>query len=93
MVVATAEVELHIAASQSLKSKRQILRSLKDRLRSRLNVSVAEVEYQDLWQRASLGLAVVSGTAARAEEVLAAALRLVESEPALVVVDVRRDTY
>ncbi len=58
MVVGLLTVELHIGGSHSLKDKRMVLRRLKDRLRGTFNVSVAEVDFQDLWQRA--GLAVVA---------------------------------
>ncbi len=47
---------LHLPGVSSLKQKRQILRSLKDRLRGQHNVSVAEIDHQDLWQRATLGV-------------------------------------
>ena len=49
-------VEMHFPGVTSLKEKRQVLRSLKDRLREHHNVSVAEVDHQDLWQRATLGI-------------------------------------
>src|SRR3989442_14298149 len=62
--------ELHLAACQSLKDKRQILKSLKDRLHRRFNVSAAETDHQDLWQRAELTAAVVSTDRHHAEEVL-----------------------
>ncbi len=54
--VALCILSLHFPASGSLKQKRQILRSLKDRLRNHFNVSVAEIDHQDLWQRATLGI-------------------------------------
>jgi uncharacterized protein YlxP (DUF503 family) len=53
-------VTLHLPASRSLKEKRQVVRSLTERLRRQFNVAVAEVEEQDAWQTAVLGLAVVS---------------------------------
>jgi uncharacterized protein YlxP (DUF503 family) len=53
-------LSLHFPAVGSLKQKRQILRSLKDRLRNRFNVSVAEIDHQDLWQRATLGIVGVA---------------------------------
>jgi uncharacterized protein len=56
------EVELHIPAVSSLKGKRAVVKSLVARLRQDLNCSVAEIDHQDLWQRATLGVAVVSGT-------------------------------
>ncbi|HYS19967.1 MAG TPA: DUF503 domain-containing protein [Gemmatimonadales bacterium] len=70
--------ELHLAACQSLKDKRQILKSLKDRLHQRFNVSAAETDHQDLWQRAELTVAVVSTDRHHAEAVLREADRLVE---------------
>ena len=57
---------LHLAASESLKDKRQVLRSLQERLRRQFNVAVAEVEEQDAWQTAVLGLVVVSNEAGHA---------------------------
>ena len=62
--------ELHLAASQSLKDKRAVLKSLKDRLHNRFNVSVAETAHQDLWQRAELTASVVSTDRQHAESVL-----------------------
>ena len=54
-------VDLRVPTSQSLKQKRQALRPVIDGLRSRFEVSVAETDHQDAWQRAELGVAVVSG--------------------------------
>jgi len=59
-------VTLHLAASHSLKDKRQVVRSLAERLRRQFNVAVAEVEEQDSWQTVVLGLAVVSNEAGHA---------------------------
>jgi uncharacterized protein YlxP (DUF503 family) len=84
MTVALLSVELHLPMSQSLKDKRMVLRRLKDRLRAG-NVSVAEVAYHDLWQRAGLGIATVANDDRGAEECLSAALREIERlEPGLV---------
>lgn len=80
MVVMSAEVELFLASSRSLKEKRQVISSLKDRLRTRFQLAVAEVDHQELWQRCVLGLATVSGSAQRAEEVLSGALRFIEED-------------
>ena len=62
MVVGIIRAELHIHGSTSLKEKRAVLRRIKDRTRSRHNISVAEVEFQELHQRAALGFAAVSHT-------------------------------
>jgi len=84
MVVALLSVELHIAHSQSLKDKRMVLRRIKDRLH-KFNVAVAEVEHQDLWQRAGLGIVAISTTEAHVEQELAAAADEIDRvEPGLV---------
>ena len=59
MLIGLLQVELHIPQSGSLKSKRFVLKSLKTRLRNKFNVSVAEVDGEDQWQRSVLGLAMV----------------------------------
>ena len=81
MVVGVRRWELFLPASQSLKDKRRIVKSLKDRLRAKFQVSAAEVDHQDLWQRAALAAAIVSGDARHAEDVLAACDNLVRGEP------------
>lgn len=59
MVIGICTVELHIPDSGSLKGKRQVIKSIKDRIRQNYNVSVAEIEGLDLWQKAVLGMACV----------------------------------
>lgn len=59
-LIAFLTLELHIEAAQSLKDKRQVVRSLKDRLRASFNVSVAELESSPVWNRATLGIVSIS---------------------------------
>jgi uncharacterized protein len=59
-MIAFLTIELHIEAAQSLKDKRQVVRSLKDRLRAHFNVSVAELDASGLWNRATLGVVGIS---------------------------------
>lgn len=70
--VALCLVRLHLPAVGSLKEKRMVLRSLKDRLRDHYNISVAEVEHQDLWQRATLGIVGISSDRGPLERTFAA---------------------
>lgn len=77
MVVGLVTWELHLAACRSLKDKRQILKSLKDRLHNAFNVSVAETDHHDLWQRTEVTACVVSNERRHAEDVLRQADRLV----------------
>lgn len=81
MYIGIARFELFIPASRSLKDKRQVLRSLFQTVRNRFNVAVAEVGFQDKWQRASVGITCVSGSTrhcrAMLEEVERAVVRAV----------------
>ena len=63
-MIAFLTLELRIEGAHSLKDKRQVLRSLKDRLRSQFNVAVAELDHTDLWQRATVGVVSISDSRA-----------------------------
>ncbi len=86
MVVGLCTVELLISGSRSLKDKRKVLHSLKDRLHGAFNLSVAEVEEQDLWQKAVLGIACVADEGRHVNQVLERALNVIRSMPAVEVV-------
>lgn len=68
-------LELQVSEAHSLKDKRHVVKSLKDRLRSKFNVSVAEIDYQDLWQRSVIAAVTVSSDHGHAEQVLQAVER------------------
>jgi uncharacterized protein YlxP (DUF503 family) len=87
VIVGVIVWELHLPASQSLKDKRAVLKSLKDRLHQRFNVSVAETAHQDLWQRAELTASVVSTDRHHAESVLREADRMVAGADGARIVD------
>jgi uncharacterized protein YlxP (DUF503 family) len=70
MFVGIARYELFIPASRSLKDKRQVLRSVTNAVRRKFDVAIAEVDHQDLWQRASLGVSCVAGTTGHCRKVL-----------------------
>ena len=63
-------LEMRLDSSHSLKDKRHFVRGLKDRLRSRYNVAVAEIDYQDLWQRGLLAAVTISSSRGHAEQTL-----------------------
>jgi uncharacterized protein YlxP (DUF503 family) len=71
-------VELHLPDVGSLKGKRHALKGLKERVRARYEVSVAEVDHHDLWQRATLALACVSHDSRHAGEVITKAMDFIE---------------
>jgi len=70
MPVGLLTLDLHIPEAQSLKDKRQVLRSLKDRLRGQFNVAVAELEHQDVWQRSVVGVVTLSNEEQHVENTL-----------------------
>jgi uncharacterized protein len=86
VVVAVRSWELALAGCHSLKDKRRIVKSLKDRLHHQFNVSAAEVDHQDAWQRAALACGVVTTDRRHAEEVLGSCERLIAGEPLAYVV-------
>ena len=87
MVVGLLQVELTIPSADSLKAKRMVLRSLKDRIRKNFNVSIAEVDDNDLWQSAVLAVALVSNDKRFANQVLSKVVDFIESSRDLVVDD------
>ena len=74
MPIGLLTLEIHIPDARSLKDKRQVLRSLKDRLRGQFNVAVAELDHQELWQRALVGVVSISSDAQHLEESVQAVL-------------------
>lgn len=78
MPVGLLTLELHLPYAHSLKEKRMVIRKLQERLRSRFNVSVGELDFQDLWQRSLIGVAAVAGD----ESIVEATLRSVDEEAA-----------
>ena len=79
MIVAVALFELHIEFAQSLKEKRMVVRSLKDKLRRRFNISANEVAFQDLHQRARLAVSFVADRRDSADSLLDTIQGFVES--------------
>lgn len=80
MVIGVLELELGIPAADSLKAKRMVIRSLKDRIRRKFNVSVAEVADQDLWQAAVLAVVVVNSDRRFANQLLSQVVNFVEHD-------------
>jgi uncharacterized protein YlxP (DUF503 family) len=87
MFVGVLRLTFHIPHARSLKDKRRVVQRLRDRVRSRFDVSIAEVEAQDLHQRAVFGVSVVSGDAAVCDSVLEAVAHVAESSGDAVLTD------
>ena len=69
MIIAFMQINLKISHSNSLKEKRAIIRPLVEKLKKNYNISIAEVDHQDLWQLATLGIAMVSNSKTYLQEV------------------------
>ena len=93
MLVAGCSWDLSLAECRSLKDKRRVVKSLKDRLRKRFNVSVAETAYQDAWSRAELSVALVGSDGRYAESVLSKVDRMLEGESRVVILSSKREFF
>jgi uncharacterized protein YlxP (DUF503 family) len=89
VIVGSVEIEILIRESRSLKARRRVVKSLKDRIRGKFNVSVADVGDQGVWQRSVLGVAVVTNERRLANEVLSKVLDVVSGDPRVEIVSQR----
>lgn len=90
MHVLALSVEMRLPGCTSLKDKRSTLRPIVEGIRNRHHLSVAETDYNDEWQRAAIGVAVVSGSAGQAEELADSVERFVWSRPDVEVITADR---
>ena len=88
MHAAAACFDLHVSQSRSLKAKRAAIRPIVDGLRHRFPVSVAEVDHQDQWQRAAIGVAVIGSSESQVRDVLASVERFVVAAADIELIDV-----
>lgn len=89
MTIGVCTIELFLPDNRSLKDKRQVLKSLKDRVKQHYNVSIAEVEAQDLWQRTVLGIACVGNRKDYVNEVLDKVVGMIRGTPLIEIIDYR----
>ena len=81
MHIGLLQIELFLPGNQSLKGKRQIIKSIKDKVRNQTNVSISEVDYHDAWQQAQLAVVTVGTDHSRVSQVLASVIKLIENTP------------
>jgi len=87
-------LKIHIPGSRSLKDKRSVVKSLVMRLQKQFNISVAEVDDHDLWQMATIGLACVSNHNNRVDEIISAAINLIERDfPTIEIVEKETELF
>jgi uncharacterized protein len=88
MIIGCLQAKLSIPAAQSLKDKRMVLRSLKDRMMNKMNVSVAEDDLQDVWKSASIAVVTVAAQKDVVERRLSDVGDFIRSNPEVVLVDI-----
>jgi len=94
MSVGVCRLKIHVPGSRSLKDKRSVVKSLIARLRQQFNLSVAEVDDQELWQIATISVACVSQHDNRVDEVISAAISLIEREfPTIEIIEKEIDIF
>jgi uncharacterized protein len=93
MIVGTLVIRLVLRDAHSLKDKRHVLKSLKDRLSNNFNVSVAEVDHQDEWQQATLGVAMAGTDTRFVNSVLSKVVDHVRRAPGAELVDYELEMY
>jgi uncharacterized protein YlxP (DUF503 family) len=87
MCVGVLEIEFLLRGNTSLKGKRQILRSIKDRTRRKFNISIAEVDHNDLLQRASIGICCASNDRVHANRMLSEVVNFIEGNFQIEILD------
>jgi uncharacterized protein len=87
MTIGICRLELYLPSCQSLKDKRRLIKSLITRIQNKFNVSISELEENDLRQKALIGVAVISNASSHANQVLSKIVELVQREPELSLLD------
>ncbi|MEW5953851.1 MAG: DUF503 domain-containing protein [Bacillota bacterium] len=93
MVIGILTIDLFLGEATSLKGKRRVLKSLLDRMKSRFNISVAEVGRQNNWQYSTVGVSVVSNEQSHAHQTLSAVVRFIEVSGNVEIIDFETEIY
>ncbi|NLK07400.1 MAG: DUF503 domain-containing protein [Firmicutes bacterium] len=91
MIVGIATLELRIFGCQSLKEKRSVINSLIRRLQNKFNAAVAETDDNDLWQKGTIGIAIIGGSTAHAHSQLQSIVSFIESQPTVMITSVETE--
>jgi len=87
MFIGSMQVELHLPGALSLKEKRFALKSIKTKLRNQFNISIAEIDYHDKWQRSLLGIACVSKDRRFIDEALSKVIQFIDRDHRVEIID------
>ncbi|MBI1820511.1 MAG: DUF503 domain-containing protein [Nitrospirae bacterium] len=87
MIIGILSVSIHIPGSQSLKDKRQVIKSVMERTRNKFNVAIAEIGDNNLWQKAVLGIVCIGNEKKFINQVIDSVLNFIRSFPSLSLID------
>lgn len=87
LITGICQLELRIYEANSLKSKRQVIRSIIEKLKSRFNISIAEVGFNDIWKSSLIGFACVTNSTAHANEIISKVIRFIEGDSRVEIID------
>ena len=90
-MIVYAECEFLIPTAHSLKEKRAVLQSMLTRTKQKYNVSIVELDHQDVWQRTLIGMVIISSDKVAAERELSYAITFLESNPEWECIDIRKE--
>ncbi|MBN2070656.1 MAG: DUF503 domain-containing protein [Candidatus Krumholzibacteriota bacterium] len=93
MFVASLTIQFHLPGCTSLKEKRFVLKSLKDRLRNRFNVALCETGYQDKWQRSEISVVTVAGSRKGLDKSMQSIITYIEKEERAVLIEIEKEIY
>lgn len=93
MITGICEVRLRIYQVNSLKEKRQIIKSIIGKLQSRFNISIAETDLNDLWQSGVIGFACVSNNTAHVNEIISKVIRFIEGDSRVEIIDYNMEIF
>ncbi len=91
MIVGTCWIDLQVPGIRSLKEKRRVIKSMKERLKGHFNISIAEVGALDTWQRAEIGIACVGNDSGHVDGLIATVLDRIRSDPRVFVIDIETE--
>lgn len=93
MIIGSLSLELNVLEAFSLKDKRRILKSLKDRLKNKFNVSVAEIGHKDIWNRALIAVVNVSDDTLHVDKQLSEAVNFIEQIHDVSIIQIHREIF
>ncbi len=88
MIIASVRAELYLPGCSSLKEKRFVLKSLKDRLHNKFNAAYCESDFQDKWQRSELSIVTIANERRRLDRIVQSIISFLESEHRIVITDI-----